>query len=109
GLGGVVVALAVELTRAGQLQPGHVMLCHCLVQQRAFGVTWVCTNAQYSAAIVWARKVQSPNRCQFGLCQRGLAAGLLARWWHIGTRPMRHFRRHADALAQRGVRVDGLA
>ena len=41
GLGGVVVALAVELTRAGQLQPGHVMLCHCLVQQRAFGVAWV--------------------------------------------------------------------
>ena len=28
---------------------------------------------------------------------------------HIRARSMRHFRRHADALAQRGVWVDGLA
>ena len=27
----------------------------------------------------------------------------------IGTRPVRHFRRHADALAERRVRVDDLA
>jgi hypothetical protein len=70
GFGAVVVALAVELTRAGQLQPGLVVLCHCLVQQRTLGVAWVvelgfcsgwhecCTNEQYSAAIAWVRKAQ---------------------------------------------------
>ena len=58
GLGGVVVAMAVELTRAGQLQPGLVVLGYRLVEQRAFGVAWVvelgfcsgrheyCTNAR---------------------------------------------------------------
>ncbi len=45
------------------------MLGYRLVQQRAFGVAWVCTNAQYSAAIVWVRKAQGPNRRQFGPCQ----------------------------------------
>ena len=41
GLGVVVIALAVELARAGQLQPGLVVLGYCLVEQRAFGVAWV--------------------------------------------------------------------
>ena len=97
------------------------MLGYRLVQQRAFGVAWVvelgfcsdwheyCTNAQYSAAIVWVRKAQGPNRRQFGPCQGSLAADLLARRRHIRAAAMRHFRRHADALAQRRMRVDGLA
>jgi len=58
GLGAVVVALAVELACAGQLQPGLVVLGYCLVQQRTLGVAWVvelgfcsgwheyCTNAR---------------------------------------------------------------
>jgi hypothetical protein len=41
GLGGVVVALAVELARAGQLKPGLVVLGYRLVQQRALGVARV--------------------------------------------------------------------
>ena len=34
---------------------------------------------------------------------------LFLRWRQIRAAAMRHFRRHADALAQRGMRVDGLA
>ena len=34
---------------------------------------------------------------------------LFARRRQIGAAPMRHFRRHADALAQRGMRVNRLA
>ena len=34
---------------------------------------------------------------------------LFARRRQIGAAPMRHFRRHADALAQRGMRMDRLA
>ena len=49
------------------------------------------------------------NRRQFGPCQGSLAADLLARRRHIRAAAMRHFRRHADALAQRRMRVDGLA
>ena len=35
--------------------------------------------------------------------------GLPARWRQIRAAPTRHLRRHADALAQRGVRVNRLA
>ena len=61
GLGRVVVALTVELARAGQLKPALVMLGHRLVEQRAFGVTRLvalglgcsrheyCANTQYFA------------------------------------------------------------
>ena len=38
-----------------------------------------------------------------------LEAGLLAPRRHIRATAMRHFRRHADALTQRRVRVNGLA
>lgn len=41
GLGAVVVALPVELARAGQLKPGLVVLSDCLVEQRALGVARV--------------------------------------------------------------------
>ena len=34
---------------------------------------------------------------------------LLLCWRQIGATAVRHFRRHADALAQRGMRVDRLA
>lgn len=80
------------------------MLGYRLVEQRAFGVAWVvefgfcsdwheyCTNAQYSAAIVWVRKAQGPNRRQFGPWQGSLAADLLARRRHIRAAAMRHFR-----------------
>jgi hypothetical protein len=64
GFGAVVVALTLELARAGQIKPGLVVLGHGLVQQRALGVARVvefgfrcgrhkyCVNTQYSAAIV---------------------------------------------------------
>jgi hypothetical protein len=41
GSGSVVVALTIELTRAGQIKPRLVVFGHRLVQQRAFGVTRV--------------------------------------------------------------------
>ena len=41
GLWGVVVALAVELTCAGELMPGLEVLGNGLVEQRAFGVARV--------------------------------------------------------------------
>ena len=66
------------------------------------------TTAQYSAAIVWVRKAQGPNRRQFGPCQGSLAADLLARRRHVGAAAVGHFGGHADAFAQCGVRVDGL-
>ena len=50
--------------------------------------------------IDWARKAQSPNRCQFGPCQGSLAADLLARRRHIRAAAMRHFRPGARGLAQ---------
>jgi hypothetical protein len=37
-LGGVVVALPVELTSTGELKPGLKVLGNCLVEQRALGV-----------------------------------------------------------------------
>ena len=61
GFGAVVVALPVELARAGQLKPALVVLGHRLVEQRAFGVARVvelglgcsrheyCANTQYFA------------------------------------------------------------
>jgi hypothetical protein len=88
---GAVVALAARLARAGQLKPRLVVLGHRLVEQRAFGVTRVvefglgggrhgyCANTQYSAAVVRARKAQSPIRCRIGLCEIGLKTGLLLR------------------------------
>ena len=62
------------------------------------------TNAQYSAAIVWVRKAQGPNRRQFGPCQGSLAADLLARRRHIRAAAMRHFRRRPAGLCGRVVR-----
>ena len=41
GLGGVVVALAIELACAGQLKPALKMLGYGLVEQSALGVAWV--------------------------------------------------------------------
>ena len=41
GLGGVVVALAVELACAGQLKPGLEVLGYGLVQQSPLRVAWV--------------------------------------------------------------------
>ena len=38
GLGRAAVALAIELARAGKVQPGLVVLGDCLVQQRALGM-----------------------------------------------------------------------
>ena len=52
GLGGAVVALAVELTRTGKVQPGLVVLGYCLVKQRTLEV----------AKVVAARKALSPSR-----------------------------------------------
>ena len=40
-LGGVVVALAVELAATGQLKPALKMLGYGLVEQSALGVAWV--------------------------------------------------------------------
>ena len=50
GLGGVVVALAVELTCTGQLKPGLEVLGYGLVEQSPLGVArvvelWLCTPA----------------------------------------------------------------
>ena len=82
---GTVVALTVELTGAGKVQPGLVVLGHCLAQQCTLGVARVvefgfsrlhyCTNAQYFAEIIGNSKSQSPSLYQFGLCQVGLALG----------------------------------
>ncbi len=120
GLGAAVVALPVELACAGQIKPGLVVLGHGLVQQRALGVARVvelglgcsrheyCANTQYSAAVVRARKAQSPIRCRIGLCEIGLETGLFLRR-QVGTTAVRHLGCHADALTQRGVWVDGLA
>ena len=41
GLGGAVVALPVKLARAGQLEPGLIVISHRLVQQRALGVAGI--------------------------------------------------------------------
>ncbi len=41
GLGGVVVALAIELTCAGEFMPGLEVLGYGLVEQRALGVARV--------------------------------------------------------------------
>ena len=41
GLGGVAVALAVELTRAGEFMPSLEVFGYGLVEQRALGVAWV--------------------------------------------------------------------
>lgn len=61
GPGAVVVALALKLTLASQLQPALVVLGHGLVEQSAFGVAGVvalgfgggwheyCANTQYFA------------------------------------------------------------
>ena len=56
------------------------------------------------------RTAQSPNRCQFGLCQSclGLEAGLLPHRRQIRAAAMRYLGRHANALAQRRVRVNRL-
>ena len=48
-------------------------------------------------------------RCRIGLYDIGLETGLFLRRQQVGTRPVRHFRRHADAFAQRGVWVNGFA
>ncbi len=53
GLGCVVVALPIELARAGQVKPGLVVLDHRLVEQRALGVARVvelgfgCSRHEY--------------------------------------------------------------
>ena len=56
-------------------------------------------------------------RSPYGICASSYqfssafsnSSASLARRWHVRTRPTRHFRRHADGLAQRGVRVARLA
>ena len=57
----------------------------------------------------WTRKAQSPNRCQFGFEGWTRQLGLVPRRGHIRAAAMRHLSRHANALAQGGVRVDGFA
>ncbi len=52
---------------------------------------------------------KNPNCCQSGLCVFGYQVGLLACWWQVRAATVRHFRRHADTLAQRWMRVDGFA
>ena len=52
---------------------------------------------------------KSPNSCPFGLFALGSQIGLLPCRRHIRAAAMRNLRGHANALAQRGVRVDRLA
>ena len=61
GLGGVVVALAIELTCAGEFMPGLEMFGNGLVEQRALGVARVvelglCTRwpARVRMRVRWA-------------------------------------------------------
>ena len=59
--------------------------------------------------VVVIRNAHSPIRSQTGLCWLSLETLRLAHRRHVRAAPMRHFRRHANAFAQRGVGVDGFA
>ena len=54
-------------------------------------------------------KAQNTYRCQFGLCLNSLKTGLLFGRRKILARSARQRRRHANALAQLGLQVNGFA
>jgi hypothetical protein len=78
----------------------------------AFGLcrrrpTESCGHSHHSGREKSARKkAQSPIRCRIGLCEIGLETRLLLRRRQVRAATVRHLRRHADALNQRGGWVD---
>ena len=63
GLGGVVVALAIELTCAGEFMPGLKVLGNGLVEQSALGVAWV---VEFGFGARWPARVRMRMRWACG-------------------------------------------